>query len=325
MKSSLALLGLVGGAYFLTKKSPTKTDKKDTKPKGDLKDLPNVNDQEEKEEKEKEEKEQEDCYPNCGDEEKEESEEETNSDGFDLMNEFYSPYLITNDLFPSKTNTKKIWISNDCLNWGIMKGYDFSLPEKYLYPKPVNPDKLTTPSQYWSKVGDDMSPAPVYIANIPVDTPSASIAANIVDYYAPCNISPPRRAQFKTYGEYKLIRTKFAETPLGKLFEYLDSTIRDLMYASWEKQYPGEFDKGTGAAGELLKEWALWAILNNPNSNDFSKLTDIAYAGMATTDPSIPKKLDPKKPEHKYFINIWTRINIEVKDLKGLIKQWGWN
>ena len=320
MKSSLALLGLVGGAYFLTKKSPAKTttEKKDTK----LKDLPKVDDKEKEKEKEDE---QEDCYPNCGDEEKEESEEETNSDGLDLMNEFYDPFLITNDTFPAKVNTKKIWISNDCLNWGIIKGYDFSLPEKYLYSKPVNPDKLTTPSQYWSKVGDDMSPAPVYIANIPVDVPSAAVAANMVDYYAPCNISPPRRAQFKTYGEYKLIRANFAETPLGKLFEYLNSTIRDLMYVSWEKQYPGEFDKGTGAAGEMLREWSLWAIENNPNLNDFSKLTDIAYAGMATTDPSIPKKIDPKKPEHKYFINIWTRINFEVKDLKGLIKQWGWN
>lgn len=323
MKPSLALLGLLGGGvYLFTKKTPaTKTETKKTdKPietdkKNDNEDLPNI-DEEDKdlpdvdkdEEEEKEEAEEDN---------EETSEEEIKENTIKLMNQYYDPYFLTDIYGPANVDEKKIWISNDCMDWGVRKTYDFSLPEKFLYEKPLNPEKLTTPSQYWDKVGADMSPAPVYIANLPVDSPHAAIAANIVDYFAPCNISPPRRKQFKTYGEYKIIRSKFAETPLGKLFEYLNAKVKDLMLASWSKKYPD------AARGETLRAWALWAIKNNPNQNDFGKLTDIAYIGLAEQVPDAPKKLDPKNPDHKPYIDLWMRLNIEVKNYKGLIKQWG--
>lgn len=328
MKSSLTLLGLIGGGiYFLSKKSSPSdkksTEKKDTKKpntnggkppiNSDNEDLPNIDDEEDNDED----------LPNVNDEQDTGYTDEQQKENCELlMKEYYDPYLVINEWCPANIDEKQIWISNDCTNWGIRKGYDFSLPEKYLYPDPVNPDKLTTPAQYWDKVGSTLSPAPIYIANLPMDTPHAAIAANIFDYFSPCDISPPRRKQFNTYGEYKIVRTKFAETPLGKLFEYINDRVKKLMLASWDKKYPGDAEKGTGAAGETLKAWAMWAIKTNPNLSNFTKLTDIAYAELAK-DAGFPKKLNPENPDHKPYVNVWTRLNIEVKNYKGLIKQWG--
>lgn len=322
MKPSLALLGLLGGGVYLLTKKPTPTTKKSTETKPTDKDtkpsdtdLPNVDDEEEKDLPGVDDKDP----PLDDDEDKdpEASDEEIKEDTIKLMNEYYNPYLLTGISGPNNVNEKKIWISNDCMNWGVRKGYDLSLPEKYLYPNPTNPDKLTTPWQYWEKIGADLSPAPIYLADLPSDSPHAAIAANIVDYFTPCDISPPRRKQFKTYGEYKIVRNKFAETPLGKLFEYLSSTIKNVMLAPWEKKYPEK------AKMETLKAWAMWAIKNNPNLNDFGKLTDIAYTGLVSQIPEAPKKIDPKNPAHKPYLDMWMRINIEVKNYKGLIKQYG--
>lgn len=323
MKPSLALLGLLGGGVYLFTKKPVtkKTDKKDTKPAGekpsDNKDLPNIDEEDEDDLPDVDDKETEEEEENDQEAENEASDEEIKANTIALMEKYYDPYFLTGIEGPANVNNKKIWISNDCLNWGIRKGYDFSLPEKYLYPVPVNPDKLTTPSQYWDKIGDDMTPTPWYINDYPVDTPPAAISAQLIDYYSPCDISAPRRKQFKTYGEYKIVRQKFAQTPLGKLFEYLVETIGDTMFDSWAKKYPDQ------AELELFKGWALKAIRNNPKITDAGKLTDIAYALIFGGMPEAPKKIDPKNPNHKYYLDAWMRINIEVKNYKGLIKQYG--
>jgi len=297
MKSPLLMLGLVGaGAYFLTKKdkpATTETKKDDKKPEDKLpevdkgKDLPQVDDQDE-------------------DKPEVEDKEPNEEGGFPNLAELANPLLINNNEYPSSFGTDLLWISDTCQSWAVGKDFlaNVSLPEKYLYSDPKNPDKLTTPAEYWAKVGGEFSPAPWYLNNIPTDIPGRAFAANVIDYwkkYYKCNISPPRRSSFKSYGEYKIILSKFATTPLGKLFDYLSLAIQEQMYASWEQKYPNE------ALLEVYKGWALDAVVKYPNETA-GKQTDLAYAWTFKDDPAAPKKLDPKNPKHKAYISAWTRM-----------------
>ncbi len=307
------MLGLVGaGAYFFTKKEkPATTDKKEDK-KEDKKDLPQVDtnkDLPQVDDKDEDKPEVEDKDP----------EDEDNK--FPNLAELADPLLINNNEYPSSFGTDLLWISDSCQSWAVGKDFlaNVSLPEKYLYSDPKNPDKLTTPAEYWAKVGGEFSPAPWYLNNIPSDIPGRAFAANVIDYwkkYYNCDISPPRRSSFKTYGEYKIILGKFASTPLGKLFDYLSLNIQEQMYLAWEKKYPNQ------ALLEIYKGYALDAVVKYPNETA-GKQTDIAYAWVFANDPNAPKKLDPKNPKHKDYISAWTRINIEVKGYRGLIKQYG--
>ena len=304
------MLGLVGaGAYFFTKKdkpAANNTDKKDSE-KIDNSKLPQV-DAEGKE------------LPSVDDEDKNKVDDgEPNKNGFPNLAELANPLLINNDEYPSSFGPNLLWISDTCQSWAVGKDFvsTVSLPEKYLYSNPTNPNKLTTPAEYWAKVGGEFSPVPWYLNNIPSDIPGRAFAANVIDYWkGNCDISPPRRSQFKTYGEYKIIVSKFASTPLGKLFDYLIIQIQEQMYAAWEKKYPNQ------ALLEIYKGRALDAVIKYPNETA-GKQTDIAYAWTFADDPNAPKKLDPKNPKHKDYISAWTRINIEVKNYRGLIKQYG--
>ncbi len=313
------MLGLVGaGAYFFTKKDKpanTNTNKKDenigshgcsaenSDENGkclNTKDLPQVDDEDEDK-------------PKVNDKDPEEQ------GGFPGLSELANPLLINNDEYPSSFGKDLLWISDTCQSWAVGKDFisTVSLPEKYLYSNPTNPDKLTTPAEYWAKVGGEFSPVPWYLNNIPSDIPGRAFAANVIDYWkGNCDISPPRRSQFKTYGEYKIIVSKFASTPLGKLFDYLIIQIQEQMYSAWEKKYPNQ------ALLEIYKGRALDAVVKYPNETA-GKQTDIAYAWTFADDPNAPKKLDPKNPKHKDYISAWTRINIEVKGYRGLIKQYG--
>lgn len=308
------MLGLVGaGAYFFTKKDKPATNTKKDENIGshgcsaensdengkclNAKDLPQVDN--------KDENKVEDGDPN--------------KNGFSNLSELANPLLINNDEYPSSFSPDLLWISDTCQSWAVGKDFisTISLPEKYLYSNPTNPDKQTTPAEYWAKVGGEFSPVPWYLNNIPSDIPGRAFAANVIDYWkGNCNISPPRRSSFKTYGEYKIIVSKFANTPLGKLFDYLIIQIQEQMYAAWEKKYPNQ------ALLEIYKGRALDAVVKYPNETA-TKQTDIAYAWTFADDPNAPKKLDPKNPKHKDYISAWTRINIEVKGYRGLIKQYG--
>jgi len=318
----LPLLLLGGGAYFLTKKDkPATTDtKKDnigshgysaenSDENGkclNTKDLPQVDDQ---------------------DEDKPKVDDKDPNEGIKTdIAEYYDPYLINNGEYPSQGNkqlgTDLLWVSESCQSWGVGKTFlaNVTLPEKYLFANTNNPDNLLTPAEYWDRAGKEFSPAPWYINNIPSDIPCRAFAANVIDYWKKytnnCDISPPRRSNFKTYGEYKIILNKFASTPLGKLFDYLSFAIQEQMYSAWEKKYPNE------ALLEIYKSWALDAVVKYPNETA-GKQTDLAYAWTFKDDPDAPKKLNPKNPKHKAYISAWTRINIEVKNYRGLIKLYG--
>lgn len=314
MKSPLLVLGLVGaGAYFFTKKEKPAADKKEDK-KEDKKDLPQVDTNKD--------------LPQVDDKDEDKPEVEDNEEEGIKVNiaDYYDPYLINNNESPSDGNeqfgTDMLWISKSCQSWGVGKTFlaNVTLPEKYLFADTNTPDKLLTPAQYWAKAGGEFSPAPWYLNNIPTDIPGRAFAANVIDYWKQysnkCDISPPRRSSFKTYGEYKIILSKFAATPLGKLFDYLSLQIQEQMYLAWEKKYPNQ------ALLEIYKGYALDAVLKYPNETA-GKQTDIAYAWTFANDPNAPKKLNPKNPAHKDYISAWTRINSEVKNYRGLIKQYG--
>lgn len=316
MKSPLLILGLLGiGAYGLSQKpkvkltteksEKTETEEEDKLPEVE-KELPSVD-------------ESDDDKP--GVEDKEPSEPEDNSNKFPWLAELADPLLINNNEFPSNFGTDLLWISDSCQSWAVGKDFlsNVTLPEKYLYHDPVNPNELVTPSQWWAKIGDNISPSPWYINNIPTDTPGRAFAANVIDIwrkYHKCNISPPHRSQFKTFSEYEIILNKFISTPLGKLFDYLSLQIQEQMYASWSQKYPSQ------ATIEVYKGWALDAVVKYPSETS-GKQTDIAYAWIFQNNPDAPKKIDVKNPKHKFYLSAWQRINIEVKNYRGLIKQYG--
>lgn len=309
MKSPLLLVGLAGAAYFATRKKPAKA----TTSKTTEKTLPKV---EEKDEEEK--------LPEVKDDvnlpQVDEKEDNLNVEEIDnkdnAVTQYYDPYFSENNLVPMIMDAKTIWISNDCLSWGVGKEYKLALPEKYLYAQPTNPDKLVTPWEWWNKVGGAMSPAPWYLNSYQGDSPARAFAANIIDFWNKCPISPPRRKDFKSYNEYRIVINKFVQTPLGTLFSFLVDHVTDEMYAGWENKYPNE------ALLEIYKGHALKAIIDFPKKT-IDEQTSIAYHWAFDEDPDAPKKIDPKNLAHKPYLSAWQRINIEVKNYKGLIKQYG--
>ena len=311
MKSPLVLFGLAGAAYFATRKKPT-SGKKDTKvdpkkeePKtddtkvDDNKNLPQVDNGKD--------------LPQV--DEKDPVEEAEEKVEVNLAKEYYDPYYSETNLAPAVMDANTIWISNDCLSWGVGKNYKLALPEKYLYAQPVNPDKLVTPWEWWDKIGAKMTPAPWYLNSYQGDIPARAFVANVIDLWNKCPVSPPRRKDFKNYSEYQIVVKKFAATPLGKLFSYLIDRATDEMYSNWENKYPNE------ALIETFKGWALKAIIEYPKKTT-NEQTSIAYH-WAFEGTDAPQKIEPNNPAHKQYLDAWIRINIEVKNYKGLIKQYG--
>ena len=311
MKSPLVLIGLAGAAFLATRKKPAKT----TTLKTTEKTLPQV-DEKDKEDENKDlpQVEEDKDLPQVDDKDDVDTEEEDKKD--DSVKDYYDPYFSENNIVPAIMYSKSIWISNDCLSWGVGKDYKLALPEKYLYAQPTNPDKLVTPWEWWNKTGETWSPAPWYLNDLSYDAPARAFAANIIDMWNKCPISPPRRKDFKSYNEYRLIINKFAATPLDKLFSFLNDHVEDEMYAGWEQKYPNE------ALIETYKGWALKAIKEFPKKT-INEQTSIAYHWIFDEDKDAPKKIDPKNPAHKPYLSAWQRINIEVKNYTGLIKQYG--
>lgn len=319
MNKALLVLGLGAGAYFLTKKQPVKKEVK--------KDLPSLDDEELPPPPKDEELEGLDDYdfdtlpqvdPN--DPNKPVQDDLVIEEGNIIpqinMTKFYDPFYVTGKEQPDNPDTTKLWLSDTCLSWGIGRDFVPALPALYLFENPSDPEQMITPMEYWDMVGGDISPAPYYYNHFQNDIPARAFVANLIDYYSKCNISVPRRSSFNNYGDYKIVMTNFAKTPMGQLNEKMYKEIRQMMYDHWAQQYP---DK---AFLEDLKGWALRAVLKNPGAS-IVKQTDIAYAGMFEDDPNAPKKIDPKNPAHKPYLDAWIRIEIYVKEYRGYIKQYG--
>ncbi len=303
MKSPLVLIGLAGAAYFATKKKPVSTSTKTNKP------ITNTKSEEKLPEVDKD-------LPSVDDEEEKLPEDAKEDDEKIELALYYDPFLQQNNQTPAIVDIKSIWISDNCMSWAVGKDYKLELPEKYLYANPTDSEALTTPWQWWNKIGANFSPSPWYLNDLPSDSPARAFASNVVDFWNKCDISAPRRKQFKTYSEYKFVFDKFIQTPLGKLLAYLIGRANEEMYSKWETKYPQE------ATFEIYKGWALKAILEYPKKT-VDEQTTIAYHWAFTDDKDAPLKIDPKNPAHKPYKSAWMRINIEVKNYKGLIQQYG--
>lgn len=323
MKLSLPLIAIaVGGAYALSSKKPaTKKTTKLPPPPGE--DLPSLDDKDKEEEDEKKTEDVADDLPPVEDEDKIDVPDKKQEGGFNVdinMNNFYSPYLQTNNEQPAEADSETLWISDTCLSWAVGKDFykHVSLPEKLLFSNPKDPDKWLTPTEYWDIQGGDITPSPWYLPILPVDAPARAFAANVIDLHTKCGISPPRRSQFKSYQDYALVYNKFLTTPLGKLMQELSHKIDSMMYDHWASKYPEK------AQLEDYKYYALKAIEENP-SKSINDQTNIAYWEAFSNDPNMPKKIDPKNPAHAPYKEAWLRMNIYVKEYRNYIKQYGYN
>jgi hypothetical protein len=235
------------------------------------------------------------------------------------LSDFYGEFLINDDEFPHNPSSADLWISQSCKSWGIGKMFEGRLPAKYVFEEFTDPEALLSPIEYWTIHGKEISPAPHYIANLPNDPIYRSWARNLIQYYSggKCGYDIPQKKDFSTQKQFDESLTLFEKsTPLGQLYKKLYQKIGLAMYDHWASQYPEE------AMKEDLRYGALWAVRNYPNLSTTNQ-TDEAYKKLFSEDPNAPKKLDPKKPSHKQYIDAWVNINQWIKGYKQAIKHYG--
>lgn len=239
-----------------------------------------------------------------------------------IMDKYYSKWYQVPGEKPALADPNSLWISDTCKSWAVGKYFIVDkdhhiaayLPEKYVDDNKPNSNLEINPVTWWeNSTMRDISPDPIYEPEFIVDVPPRSWAMNLIRLHSKCNINFPRRKNFKTYQEYNAVRKQFATTPMGQLWEYLTVQVSDVMFDAWRVAYP------TKAEQEIIKYWALSAIMNNPKMT-IGNQTDWAYAKYTLGDKNAPKKIGPKDTKYK---KLWTNLNVEIKNYLGLIKQYG--